>query len=1090
MSSEPNAGSSPPVPSGPDPIVGKEIDGCTIVKKIGQGGMGIVYLAEHSKLRQQYVVKILNPALTAAEDTVQRFFREAQSVARLNHPSLVGIQNVGQEREYYYIRMEYVDGDTVENIVKEKKKLDWKLATSIILETAEALSHAHKKGTIHRDIKPENIMLTKNGEVKVMDFGLAKQVQAATKVSVTGQIVGTPFFMSPEQAGGKTVDARSDIYSLGVSYYYLLTGVKPFNGKNLQEIFLKHFFYTPESPKIYTPELPENVCEIIRRCLKKKKKERYQSAAQLAKDLRSIIEGGDLSAAESTDGSEAGVGASPSNVDMAPGPGSTDLGATNRGFIASSSDPSVPAATADPVSRDLAAAQAEIGQGEPGTIVAQGDSPRNGSATVIAKALEGQEAAPAPTGADAAAPMTKRQRVSLTAQSAGASLVFQPGAAPFQQKPQTHAQPQGQTATAAPPSSAVETVNMPAEQLQAEAAAQTEVAPKVETKKPVTTATPVSKKEQQQKLIKVGAVVGGILLILAVYMGVGSVQFSGLEDGFTKAQAVRPAETDVAGWTKLKADYEQLAESYDKFAATFGLTPSGAEAKARAEKCRESAKTAETSRALAERIAADERKRQDEINQINLNREKYRKELQDLLDLVKALTAQKKYDDAAKAAEKALALAQKLAERVNEVKTPIEVTCDIAGKVMNGNDELGTITPGVPLVVMAPLKDKTFKLEVKKPRFKTWKHESMITGYTKLRAVLEREIQGRFALGKTEPMRRFKLGVWAEPLVAVAMAMDMQAPVSLDVVCQDGTLRSYERNGRIRWNKHQQVGQYGDRLTAPEVLAGKAIVTASPDGTIEAHDVPTGNVVSKANLGSPFLAAPRIDATARYIVAGTLGGDIVCLDLEPLSKGIATEKWRVPTDASILTQPLIQGGRVIVGSLDDWLRVIDMETGKVTATYDAREAISAGPVAPGDIIYFGTREGRVHAVTVAANNAKATFVTAAAGAEIVQIFASGRGVFYSTKNDLRSADSSGNPMFQPFTPTDGGVPLEVAGFVPMHDSIALVTLNGVVFSIDAKTGRENWRLDLKTQVRIPPLFDGDNIHVATADGEIVTISGD
>src|SRR5579862_4487918 len=189
MSTEPNAGGGAPVAIA-DALIGKEIDGCTIVKKIGQGGMGIVYLAEHSKLRQQYVVKILNPALTAAEDTVQRFFREAQSVARLNHHGIVGIQNVGQEGDYYYIRMEYVDGDTVENIIKKEHKLDWRLATKVVMDTAEALTHAHKKGVVHRDIKPENIMLTKGGDVKVMDFGLAKQVQAATKVSVTGQIVG------------------------------------------------------------------------------------------------------------------------------------------------------------------------------------------------------------------------------------------------------------------------------------------------------------------------------------------------------------------------------------------------------------------------------------------------------------------------------------------------------------------------------------------------------------------------------------------------------------------------------------------------------------------------------------------------------------------------------------------------------------------------------------------------------------------------------------------------------------------------------------------------------------------------------------
>src|SRR4051812_20991895 len=348
--SESNA---PPIPTAiADSLIGKEVDGCRIVKKIGQGGMGIVYLAEHTKLKQQYVVKILNPALVAAEDTVQRFFREAQSVARLNHPSIVGIQNVGQEGDYYYIRMEYVDGDTVENIVKEQKKLDWKLASKVVLDTAEALSHAHKKGIIHRDIKPENIMFTTAGVVKVMDFGLAKQVQAATKVSVTGQIVGTPFFMSPEQAGGKTTDARSDIYSLGVTFYYLITGVKPFNGKNLQEIFLKHFFYTPESPKIHTPDLPEPVCEIIRRCLKKKKKERYQSAAELAHDLK-------IALGQETGTIGAGAGADAAAFkDDEDASGSVPKPPTNGGGITSTgSDPS---GAVGPNTREIAAARAEL----------------------------------------------------------------------------------------------------------------------------------------------------------------------------------------------------------------------------------------------------------------------------------------------------------------------------------------------------------------------------------------------------------------------------------------------------------------------------------------------------------------------------------------------------------------------------------------------------------------------------------------------------------------------------------------------------------------------------------------------------------
>jgi len=285
-----------PRESGPDPIIGKTIDGCRVERKIGQGGMGVVYLARHDELGQEFCIKILNPSLVGSEDTVERFFREAQACAQLNHPGIVAIQNVGQDGEYYFIRMEYVHGETLEDMVKEQKQVDWRDALGICLDTAESLAHAHQKGMIHRDIKPENVMRTPEGEVKVMDFGLAKHVHSSNRVSVTGQIVGTPFFMSPEQAGGKPTDARSDIYSLGVTLYYLVTGVKPFNGKNLQEIFLKHFFYAPESPKVYNEALPESLCEVVRKCLKKKKKERYQSAKALARDMRAILEDPETSA--------------------------------------------------------------------------------------------------------------------------------------------------------------------------------------------------------------------------------------------------------------------------------------------------------------------------------------------------------------------------------------------------------------------------------------------------------------------------------------------------------------------------------------------------------------------------------------------------------------------------------------------------------------------------------------------------------------------------------------------------------------------------------------------------------------------------
>jgi serine/threonine-protein kinase len=189
------------------------------------------------------------------------------------------------------MRMELIVGETLERIVARERKVDWRLATSLALQVAEALGHVHAKGIVHRDVEPRNIMFANTGITKLVGFGLAKMAQAATKVSISGQIVGTPLFMSPEQAGGKPTDARSDIYSLGVTYYYLLTGIRPFAGKNIQEVFLKHFFYTPESPTSLAPEVPEQVSAIVGRCLKKKKGERYQSAGELADELRRALPG-------------------------------------------------------------------------------------------------------------------------------------------------------------------------------------------------------------------------------------------------------------------------------------------------------------------------------------------------------------------------------------------------------------------------------------------------------------------------------------------------------------------------------------------------------------------------------------------------------------------------------------------------------------------------------------------------------------------------------------------------------------------------------------------------------------------------------
>jgi outer membrane protein assembly factor BamB/predicted Ser/Thr protein kinase len=1114
MSSEPNSGA--PMTTVGDNLVGKDIDGCTIVKKIGQGGMGIVYLAEHGMLRRQYVVKILNPALTAAEDTVQRFFREAQSVARLNHPSIVGIQNVGQEGDYYYIRMEYVDGDTVENIVKEQKKLDWKLATKVVLDTAEALSHAHKKGIIHRDIKPENIMLTKNGDVKVMDFGLAKQVQAATKVSVTGQIVGTPFFMSPEQAGGKTTDARSDIYSLGVTYYYLLTGVKPFNGKNLQEIFLKHFFYTPESPKIYTPALPQNVCDVIQRCLKKKKKERYQSAAHLAKDLRIVLglDEGSLAATQEPATGESDEGSASAEDAGKAGQIGGDPGKTARGVVSRSSDPAIPVVgegglgtasavfsrgtggngqetirTQGGITSDLAAARAELGgEGEPSTMVSGTPNPKKpaveGEDTITGTA----EAVPPPETDGPAAPLQRRGgRVALET-TAGASLVFAPGASPLE----APAAPAEADAGVAPPEEAADagsTVAIPAPKHKSETARKTFKEPRF---------------SRKQVLAAVGGVVLLLVVVGASYQLIASSKFTDLENNYVQVAQTDRKPGDAKAWSQAANDYQDLAKRLDDFGSTFGLSLKADLAATLAQTCRDRALLAGRTAAAAGpptdpgKTGPDPRKIEAE-NRFNAR-------MKDVEDLV----AKRDYRGAGSKAAEAYEAGKQLASfMASKVRCPIEITADpVGGKIYAvgnnaPNDPIGEIPPtGGTATVLVPMFQHSWRIEVRRPHFKTWNSNNspvpyVVEKWTHFDATLEREIVRHYPVGSTRPFPLWKSLHVVEPLkVAAPFMIDAQ----LDMLCtisHDGYLRGSEiRTGAPMWKAPQKIGDYGDPLPGPDILPGRAIVTASADGTITAFDLQSGALVWATNIGSPARAAPRFDASGAHVVVTTANGEVVDLDG---NKG--NIRWRFPTEASITTRPVIQGNRVFVGSLDERVYAINLDTGAKEAWYEAGSGISAGPVLSGDTLYVGTREGRLHGLRFSPGTADATgkldkvFVTAAAPSAIVHLVANDTAVYYATANELRAVakGTAGNKLFDP---QSMGSDFNIVGVVPMGDKLAIVSEGGWVAVRDGKTGEPIWSHEIKTDagdsVRIaaPPVYHNEFLYVVTYQGEVVVLYSD
>lgn len=274
-----------------DRFIGREISGCKIVSKVGKGGMGTVYKAHHQRLNRTVAVKIMAPGLLG-ETHYKRFLREARAAAELDHPNIMVVHDVDELEGSPYIIMQYIDGKSVGDILDAKRKFPEREALRIILGAAEALDAAHERKIVHRDIKPDNIMLTQSGQVKVMDFGLAKHTGPEDMgVTASGVILGTPVYMSPEQFNAEVLDGRSDIYSLGVTLYHMVAGRAPFSGKTPYELRDKHMRTKPPSPKTYSPNLSPATCAIIERMLAKKKEDRYLSAAELVADLKAALGG-------------------------------------------------------------------------------------------------------------------------------------------------------------------------------------------------------------------------------------------------------------------------------------------------------------------------------------------------------------------------------------------------------------------------------------------------------------------------------------------------------------------------------------------------------------------------------------------------------------------------------------------------------------------------------------------------------------------------------------------------------------------------------------------------------------------------------
>ena len=271
-------------------LIGVVFGRCKVLEKLGQGGMGTVYKAYHQTLDQTVVLKALPAHLATSSQFRDRFMREARSCAKLYHQNVVQVLDAGYEHSVYFYIMEFVDGASLEAMMLEGHKFSDTEACRIIRDTAIGLEVAHQQGIIHRDIKASNIMLTQSGTVKVADFGLAYDL-GAERISMMGQMLGTPHYMSPEQWEGSNVDGRSDLYSLGVTFYYLLAGHLPFEGSTPAVILKKHTMEPPQPLRKLRANIAPALEHIVMRLLEKKPEDRYPDAGALIRDLDNLLSG-------------------------------------------------------------------------------------------------------------------------------------------------------------------------------------------------------------------------------------------------------------------------------------------------------------------------------------------------------------------------------------------------------------------------------------------------------------------------------------------------------------------------------------------------------------------------------------------------------------------------------------------------------------------------------------------------------------------------------------------------------------------------------------------------------------------------------
>jgi serine/threonine protein kinase/Tfp pilus assembly protein PilF len=257
-----------------------------IIEELGKGGMGKVYRVEDTKVKEEVALKLIKPEISADKKTIERFRNELKIARKIRHKNVCAMFDLGEEKGSHYITMEYVSGEDLKTLIR-RVKVDIKTSIKIAKQVCEGLSEAHRLGVVHRDLKPSNIMIDKEGDVRIMDFGIARTFESKG-ITDAGLMIGTPDYMSPEQAEGMDVDQSSDIYSLGIILYEMIAGQLPFDGDTPLSVVMKHKSEKPRDPKFMNPQIPDDLSSLILKCIEKEKKNRYQSAENLLSDITRI----------------------------------------------------------------------------------------------------------------------------------------------------------------------------------------------------------------------------------------------------------------------------------------------------------------------------------------------------------------------------------------------------------------------------------------------------------------------------------------------------------------------------------------------------------------------------------------------------------------------------------------------------------------------------------------------------------------------------------------------------------------------------------------------------------------------------------